>query len=353
MTPDRYHQLEELCHQALDKPAGERAAFVKAACAGDEALRRDLETLLASSEAAGSFLEHPPGDLAAAVLQHEEDRSADQQTLSHYRLRSRLGAGGMGEVHLAQDLQLGRSVALKLLPRELAEDREQRRRLVFEAQAASTLNHPNIAQIYEIGQTDDGARFIAMEYVPGRTLGSILRERRLPLAEAVTLAVQVADALEEAHAKGIVHRDIKPANVMVTPRGQVKVLDFGLAKMATLPAIPLSEGDPPGPMTAPGTVMGTAEYMSPEQALGLEVDCRSDVFSFGSMFYEMVTGRRPFWGRTRAETLDRVIHAEPAALAGLSPDAPAALASVVGRCSPRTASSGTRPGRSCSPGFGN
>ena len=329
MTPERYQQLEDLCHQALGKPAAERAAFVAVACAGDEPLRRELESLLASADRAGSFLEQPPDEVAAAIMRVEEQPAG--RRLAHYELRSRLGVGGMGEVFLAEDLRLGRQVALKLLPEDSASDSERRGRLVREAKAASTLSHPNVAHIYEIAEAD-GVRFIAMEYVPGRTLGALLRERRLTPAETVAIAVQVADALEEAHAKGVVHRDIKPSNIMVTPRGLVKVLDFGVAKILAPGAKPAVDGFSTGLGTQPGSLIGTSEYMSPEQALGLEVDPRSDVFSFGSMLYQMVAGRLPFTGRTAGEILDRVIHAEPEPVVRSNPAAPAGLARIVDRC---------------------
>ncbi len=329
MTPERYQQLEDLCHQALDQPEAERAAFVEAACAGDEALRRELESLLVSFERSSGFLEQPPDDIAAGMLQQEDPLAGKR--LAHYQLRSRLGAGGMGEIFLAEDLRLGRMVALKLLSPDYASDSERRRRLVKEAQAASTLSHPNVAHIYEIAEAD-GVRFIAMEYVPGRTLGALLRERRLQPAETVAIAVQVADALEEAHAKGIVHRDIKPSNIMVTPRGLVKVLDFGVAKMMVRSAKPAVDGFSADAGTQPGSLVGTVEYMSPKQALGLGVDPRSDIFSFGSMLYEMTAGRRPFAGRTTGEVLDRIIHAEPEPLVRLNPGAPAGLGRVVEKC---------------------
>ncbi len=333
MTPERYRELEGLWHGALEKPAAERQAFVDAVCAGDEALRRELESLLASSDQAEGFLEEPPDDVAAEMLQ-AEDEAAGTRTLAHYVLRSRLGAGGMGEIFLAEDVRLGRAVALKLLTRESAWDDDRGRRLLLEAQAASTLNHPNVAQIYEIAEAD-GIEFIAMEYVPGRTLSAHLQERRLRPTEVVEIAVQVADALEEAHARGIIHRDIKPSNIMITPRGQVKVLDFGIAKITAAARQPVAGDSSSALETEPGALMGTPEYMSPEQALGLEVDFRSDIFSFGSMLYEMAAARRPFGGRTSNETLDAVIHAEPEAIEALDPVVPAELARVVAKCLPK------------------
>lgn len=217
------------------------------------------------------------------------------RTLGHYQIVSLLGAGGMGEVYLAQDTRLDRRVALKSLPADVASDQERMRRFVREAKAASALNHPNVAHIYEIGEAE-GVSFIAMEYVEGQTLAAKIGGRPLEIAEMIEISIQVADALDEADGKGITHRDIKPTNIMITPRGMVKVLDFGLAKV-TLPtsqevATTLSTMTE----TMPGVVMGTVPYMSPEQALGREMDHRSDIFSLGVVLYEMATGRLVFSG---------------------------------------------------------
>jgi len=333
VTPERYGELEDLWHRALEKPAAERQAFVDTVCASDEALRRELESLLASFEQAEGFLEQPPDDVAAEMFQVREEAEVTR-TLAHYVLRSRLGAGGMGEIFLAEDIHLGRQVALKLLTRESASEGDRKRRLLLEAQAASTLNHPNVAQIYEIAEAE-GIEFIAMEYVPGRTLSAHLQERQLRPAEVVEIAVQVADALEEAHARGVIHRDIKPSNIMITPRGRAKVLDFGIAKITAAARQPVAGDSSSALNTEPGAFMGTPEYMSPEQALGLDVDFRSDIFSFGSMLYEMAAGRRPFGGRTSNETLDAVIHAEPETIAALNPAVPSELVRVVAKCLPK------------------
>ena len=212
---------------------------------------------------------------------------------AHYRVVSRLGAGGMGEVYLAQDTQLDRSVALKVLPDDVSQDPERMRRFVQEAKAASSLNHPNICVIHEIGDAD-GVRFIVMEYVEGQPLEAKIGARPLSTPEILDLGTQIADALDEAHTKGITHRDIKPANILITPRGQVKVLDFGLAKIQ--PARTTAVDAATLAVTQPGVVMGTTRYMSPEQALGRDVDHRSDVFSLGVVLYEMATGAAHFTG---------------------------------------------------------
>src|ERR1039457_6295452 len=251
------------------------------------------------------------------------------RTISHYEITEKLGEGGMGVVYKARDSRLKRFVALKVLPPEKVADPERKQRFVREARAASALNHPNIVTVYDIDQSD-GIDFIAMEYVEGKTLDEVIGRKGLKLNEALKYAVQIADALARAHAVGIVHRDLKPGNVMVTAEGRVKVLDFGLAK--------LTEPAPVGPedttvtaerSTESGRVVGTASYMSPEQAEGEKVDARSDIFSFGSVLYEMLTGRRAFRRDSRTLTLAAILHQEPPAL---PEGAPSELERVVARC---------------------
>jgi eukaryotic-like serine/threonine-protein kinase len=237
----------------------------------------------------------------------------------------------MGEVYLALDTQLDRPVALKILPAEIARDQQRLHRFLQESRAAAALSHPNIAHIYEIGEAE-GAHFIAMEYVEGTPLDKKIGGRPLHIAEILDIAVQIADALDEAHAKGIVHRDIKSSNIMITSRGRVKVLDFGLAKLATPAGVTDRTSDSElatRVKTSPGVVMGTVNFMSPEQALGREVDQRSDIFSFGVVLYEMATGRLPFAGDTVTETIDRIAHSQPEAIARLNYDVPAELEVIV------------------------
>ena len=232
--------------------------------------------------------------------------------LGHYRLLSRLGAGGMGEIHLAEDSRLGRKVALKILPTEFVADADRVRRFELEARAVSALNHPNILVIYEIGK-ERGVHFIATEFIEGLTLRQKLEEGKLKICETLDIGVQAAEALQAAHATGIVHRDIKPENIMLRPDGYVKVLDFGLARVggkskpSSDPAAPTIEDME----TNPGTVMGTAHYMSPEQARGLKVDARSDIFSLGIVLYEMLAGQKPFTGQTMSDVLAAILRAEP------------------------------------------
>ena len=252
-------------------------------------------------------------------------------TIAHYRILSRIGAGGMGEVYLAQDTSLDRTVALKILPAEVAANPERMRRFVQEAKAASALSHPNVAHIYEIGEAD-GTNFIAMEYVEGQTLDVRLKRRALDSAEIVDIATQVADALDEAHCKRITHRDIKSSNVMITARGQAKVLDFGLAKVGAHKPQPTESDMATVRKTDPGVVMGTVQYMSPEQALGREVDHRTDIFSLGVMMYEMATGRLPFSGASESETIDRITHSQPEAIARFNYSLPAELERIIRKC---------------------
>jgi len=251
--------------------------------------------------------------------------------LGRYEIRAPLGAGGMGEVYLAEDTQLGRRVAIKLLPPETISDEHARKRLVREARAAATLDHPHICSIYEVGEAD-GRSFIAMQYVEGETLDLRMKRKPLDLSESLPIAAQVADALSEAHAHGIIHRDIKPQNIIVTPRGQAKVMDFGLARaMATTAGID-TEANTQTLLTSPGMIVGTVPYMSPEQVKGEQLDARSDIFSFGVMLYEMLSGRPPFAGESAAATASAILTHEPAPLARYCSDAPEELQRIVRKC---------------------
>jgi two-component system, LytTR family, response regulator len=254
------------------------------------------------------------------------DPLATGANIAHYRVVSRLGEGGMGAVYLADDTRLGRRVALKVLPANVAADPDRMHRFVQEAKLASALTHPNVAYIYEIGE-DDGLRFLSMEYVEGEPLSVRLSRGQLEFSELLSIGVQVADALDDAHSKGIVHRDIKPSNLMLTPRGYVKVLDFGLAKLETP-----KNRDETQVMTSAGVVMGTVAYMSPEQALGRDVDHRTDLFSLGVVLYEMATARLPFPGATPSETMARILGAQPDAIARFNYDVPDGLDRVVRKC---------------------
>jgi eukaryotic-like serine/threonine-protein kinase len=250
--------------------------------------------------------------------------------ISHYKILRRLGAGGMGEVYLAQDTQLERPVALKVMSAELAKDPNQRKRFRTEAKAASALNHPHICTIYEVGETENGRPFLAMEYLEGQTLDVILQERRLKPREIIYLGIEIAEALEAAHAQGLVHRDIKPGNIMLDPRAGAKVLDFGLAKWVERDGLggPVSSAA----QTRTGMLIGTPQYMSPEQVLGRPLDLRSDIFSLGAVLYELAVGQRPFLGKTVGETINNVVN-QPAAPLGLeNPAFSPALDLIIFKC---------------------
>ncbi len=322
MTPDRWARIDQLMDEAMDLPDAERSAFLETACPDDEELRREIQSLLlAHARAEAKFLKAPALDMAARQMAAEKDRSLIGKALAHYSVISVLGVGGMGEVYLARDTRLNRKVALKFLPAQFTQDVARVKRFDREARAASALNHPNIITIYEIGEIED-KHFIATEYIEGRTLRELLAAGRVAEKDAIEIAVQLCSALAAAHEAGIIHRDIKPENIMLRHDGYVKVLDFGLVKLTeqersqgrTNP----SEGDPA--KTNPGAVLGTARYMSPEQAMGQEVDRRTDIFSLGVTFYELLTSLPPFKGDRMAAILDAIIHHQPIAPTQARPD---------------------------------
>ena len=330
MKPERWQQVEQLYHSTLEKEASEREAFLAGACAGDEALRLEVVSLLAHQDQADDFIESPALDVAAKLLAQGQDATLPGQTINQYKVISPLGTGGMGEVYLAEDSRLERRVALKFLPILLTQNKEHLRRFEQEARAVAALSHPNVCMIHEVVETGAGRHCIVMEYVDGVTLRERIAEGRMKIDEALDVAIQVASALSAAHAAGIVHRDIKPENVVLRRDGYVKVLDFGLAKLTDRTA-PVSQEAATKMLvkTSPGIVIGTVAYMSPEQARGLSVDARTDVWSLGVVLYELLSNQRPFAGATPTDLIISIAERQPPPLASNAQEIPEPLERIV------------------------
>jgi len=330
MTPEYWRQIKETFHSALERAPEQRAAFLAEACRGHDSLRREVEALIFAHEQADLFIDAPAFQAAAEMLADGQEFKPGE-TLSHYQIHSVLGEGGMGRVYLADDTKLKRKVALKVLPVAGSDDEEARRRLLREAQSAAALDHPNICAIYEVDEASDSC-YIAMQYVEGETLEARMEKGRLSLDDSLNIAAQIAGALCEAHAHGISHRDVKPSNVMLSSRGQVKVLDFGLAKTASAALIGPDKAQTESLLTARGMVLGTVPYMSPEQLCGKPVDGRTDIFSFGAVLYEMLSGRRTFGRASDAETIGAILHERPPELSSVDSGVPKVLEDVVAKC---------------------
>ncbi|MCX6622925.1 MAG: serine/threonine-protein kinase, partial [Acidobacteria bacterium] len=328
MDRARWRRIEEIYLAASERKLEERPAYLAQACGGDEDLRREVESLLAQPSGDG-ILDHPLWATQPVGAGDKGRRNMTGQVIAHYRILDKLGAGGMGEVWKASDSRLGRLVAVKLLPAGFCNDPLHVRRFEREARALAALNHSGIAAVYDTGE-HEGLRYIVCELIEGRTLRALLGDGPLPRRRAVGIATEVAEALAAAHAAGIVHRDLKPENIMITRGGRVKILDFGLAQRISLPG----EGDSTSnfTLTPDGTVVGTPGYMSPEQVRGEATDHRTDIFSFGSLLYELLTGRRAFRGASAVEVMNSILKQEPPELPPAEGGVPPEVERIVRRC---------------------
>ena len=331
MTPERYQQIGRLLDAALEREPDQRAAFLDEACLGDPDLRQEVESLLAYEERTAHLIERPPGAVVAEVLAEEPARSLIGREFGRYQLLSLLGAGGMGEVYRAKDTRLGREVAVKILPPHLAHNREALSRFEREARAVAALSHPNILAIYDFG-IEQGVSYAVMELLEGETLRARLNRSALEWREAVEIGVGVTEGLQAAHAKGIIHRDLKPENIFLTTEGRVKILDFGIARVKRIVSVEAITLSTVAETTKPGTVMGTVVYMSPEQVRGEAADAPSDIFSLGSMCYEMLTGERLFARESTAETMAAILRDDPPALAGSGRAIPEEVERLIRHC---------------------
>ncbi len=322
MEPKLWLRITDLFDQAMTLGPKERIAFLDEACQGDNVLRQQVERLVKSDEKSGDFLESSAFAVAPELLTNEGGRASVGELIGHYRIEALIGIGGMGEVYLARDERLGRKVALKLLADSLTTDETQLSRFKNEARTASALNHPNILTVYEIG-TEGNVQFIATEFIEGMTLRASLEHGKISPRQAVEIATQVASALAAAHDAGVIHRDIKPENIMLRPDGYVKVLDFGIAKLIEQKLASNDTTETTALLqTRPGLVLGTAHYMSPEQARGQKVDARSDIWSLGVVLYEMVAGTPPFDGATPSDCIAAILTKEPPPLSAVRTDVP-------------------------------
>lgn len=333
MKSARWQRIEQLYHAALEREAEQRASFLVEACPDDAALRSEVEALLAANEQARGFMPAPALELEPRQLAAETPAPSGVQVgqeLSHYKILSRIGAGGMGEVYLAEDTKLGRKVAIKVLPEYLKADELAKKRMLREARAAAKLDHSNICSIYEVSEAD-ALTFIVMQYIEGETLASKIKRDPLGLDAILDITIQVADALSEAHRQGIIHRDIKPQNIMITERNQVKVLDFGIAKLTESSKSAESQLQTKSMLTEMGALIGTLPYMSPEQVKAEDIDARSDVFSLGIVIYEMATRSHPFAAKSATATILMILTSEPLPITHFLADAPSEFQRILSK----------------------
>ena len=338
MKVEKWQKIEELFHVSLDLKESERLDFIKEKSAGDDEVFTEVQKLISAHEDSQSFIQNPVANNALEILSSEDaatiifesKKNSIGNKIGRFKVIEKIGKGGMGEVYLAHDNSLGRDVAIKILLPEFTADSFRLKRFQLEAKAASALNHPNILTIYEIGETED-FRFIATEFVKGKTLNSYLQTEKISLQKLLKIATQIVSALQTAHEAGIIHRDIKPDNIMVRNDGIAKVLDFGLAKLLENSNNPQSQI--PNPQsTMPGFIMGTPNYMSPEQARGNEIDAQTDIFSFGIVLYEMLSGKLPFSGDTTSDIIASILTKEPKPLSEINSEIPPEVEKIVAKC---------------------
>ena len=337
MDPERWQQVARIYDGAAERPASERSAYLAHACGDDEPLRREVESLL-DQEGTPVLIDRPALESAKELLQPDAALPPGTR-LGPYQVDELIGSGGMGHVYRAIDTRLNRTVAIKVLADAAALDPESRQRFEREGRAIASLTHPHICTVHDVGQEPVGESgtlvdFLVMEYVEGDTLSARLARGALPLDESLRYAIQIASALDKAHREGIVHRDLKPGNVMLTKSG-AKLLDFGLAKIARskVPGGGAAAPDPaPAHLTSPGTVLGTFQYMAPEQLEGQDADARTDIFAFGTVVHEMLTGAKAFQGKSQASLIGAIMHAEPPPVSTRQPLSPPALDRVIGTC---------------------
>ncbi len=327
MTPERWEHITNIYTAALELQSEERIAFLDEICLGDDTLRLEIESLLKANSEAGDFIAKPAIRNISAQSATNVERCLVGQILGHYRVISRIGSGGMGDVYLAEDSKLGRKVALKTLPNECRNE-VVLQRFKNEARAAATLNHPNIATLYSVEEAEDYL-FLTMEYIEGNPLSEIIPIGGLDVKVLLKYFIAIAEALAHSHEKGIIHRDIKPGNIVITGEGVPKILDFGLAR---IDRNMVSDKVSTLKMTQPGQVMGTPSYMSPEQAEGKDIDLRTDIFSLGVVIFEAITGERPFTGDSYPTIVSNLLKTEPPSVSELKPETPYLLARLTSRC---------------------
>jgi serine/threonine protein kinase/Tol biopolymer transport system component len=334
VKPERWRQIDKICSDALRRPPAGRSGFIDEACAEDPSLRQEVEAVLGSVDGDDSFLNSPAIDVLANAFESSKPGAFADRTFGPYKTTMLLGAGGMGEVYLADDTRLGRKVALKLLAPRLLKDPHSRALFLREARSVSRLNHPHICVLHDIGQ-QDGIDYLVMEYLEGETLAARLKRGALPPDQALRYAIDIAEALDKAHRQGVTHRDLKPGNIMLTKSG-AKLLDFGLAKIGRPFSVEAAEAEgntaEPSSLSGRGSIRGTLQYMSPEQLDGKEVDARTDIFAFGAVLYETLTGRKAFDGPSQSSVIAAIMHVDPPAVSSLQPITPRVIDRVVRIC---------------------